>query len=57
MLICVGMLINGLSLYLMSRWSLAVEMDQIVWTGVLQGIGMGAIMLPTSTAAFRNIVE
>jgi DHA2 family multidrug resistance protein len=55
MLICVGMLINGLSLYLMSRWSLAVEMDQIVWTGVLQGIGMGAIMLPTSTAAFATL--
>jgi DHA2 family multidrug resistance protein len=54
-LITVGMLINGLALYLMSRWSLSVGMSQIVWTGVLQGLGMGAIMLPVSTIAFATL--
>ncbi len=57
MLIAVGMILNGLSLYLMSGWSLEVGTSQIVWTGVLQGVGMGAIMLPTSTAAFATLSD
>jgi DHA2 family multidrug resistance protein len=53
--IAVGMLANGVSLYLMSRWSLAVSTEQIVWTGALQGFGMGAISLPVSTVAFATL--
>lgn len=56
-LICFGMLMNGLSLYLMAHWSLAVGMKQIVWTGVLQGIGMGLITLPVSTVAFSTLTD
>jgi DHA2 family multidrug resistance protein len=56
-LIAGGMLTNGLSLYLMSGWSLDVEMDQIVWTGVLQGVGMGAITLPVATVAFSTLTD
>jgi len=56
-LIAGGMLVNGLSLYLMSGWSLDVEMDQIVWTGVLQGVGMGAITLPVATVAFSTLTD
>jgi DHA2 family multidrug resistance protein len=56
-LIAIGMLLNGASLYLMSGWSLEVEMQQIVWTGVLQGIGMGAITLPVATVAFATLSD
>jgi MFS transporter, DHA2 family, multidrug resistance protein len=56
-LIGTGMVLNGLSLYLMSGWSLQVSMQQIVWTGVLQGVGMGAITLPVATVAFSTLTE
>ena len=56
-MIAVGMLANGLSLYLMSRWSLSVTTDQIVWTGALQGFGMGAISLPVATVAFATLPD
>jgi DHA2 family multidrug resistance protein len=52
-----GMLLNGISLYMMSRWSLAVSTEQIVWTGVLQGVAMGAISLPTATIAFGTLPD
>ncbi len=52
-----GMLVNGISLYLMSGWSLDVEMNQIVWTGVLQGVGMGMITLPVATVAFATLTD
>jgi DHA2 family multidrug resistance protein len=56
-LIGVGMLLNGASLYLMSGWNLQVGMQQIIWTGVLQGVGMGAITLPVATVAFSTLSE
>jgi MFS transporter, DHA2 family, multidrug resistance protein len=57
LLIAGGMLVNGISLYLMSGWSLDVEMNQIVWTGVLQGVGMGMITLPVATVAFATLTD
>ena len=53
----IGMILNGISLYLMSRWNLTVGMEQIVWTGVLQGFGMGAISLPVATVAFSTLSD
>jgi DHA2 family multidrug resistance protein len=55
LLIALGLVMNAASLYLMSRWSLDVGMSQIVWTGVLQGLGMGAITLPASATAFATL--
>jgi DHA2 family multidrug resistance protein len=56
-LIGTGMVLNGISLYLMSRWSPTIGMEQIVWTGVLQGFGMGLISLPVATVAFSTLTE
>jgi DHA2 family multidrug resistance protein len=56
-LIGAGMLVNALSLYLMAHWSLDIGMNEIVWTGVLQGIGMGLISLPVSTVAFSTLTD
>jgi DHA2 family multidrug resistance protein len=55
LLICIGMVLTGSSLYLMSRWSMAVEMPDIVWTGTLQGMGMGLISVPLATVAFATL--
>jgi len=53
--IILGMILNGISLYLMSRWSLTVSMREVAWTGVLQGLGMGALSLPIGTLAFTTL--
>jgi DHA2 family multidrug resistance protein len=56
-LIAAGMLVNGLSLYLMSLWSLNVGMNEVIWTGVLQGVGMGLISLPVAAVAFSTLTD
>ena len=55
LIILVGMACNGISMFMMSRWSLNVSMSDIGWTGVLQGIGMGALTLPIATLAFATL--
>jgi len=56
-LISFGMLANAMSLFLMSRWSMGVDMEDIVWTGVLQGIGMGFITVPVATLTFSTLSD
>lgn len=56
-IISFGMLANATSLYLMSRWSLSVDMKSIVWTGVLQGVGMGFITVPVATLTFSTLSD
>jgi DHA2 family multidrug resistance protein len=41
----------------MAHWSLQVGMNDIVWTGALQGVGMGLISLPVSTVAFSTLSD
>jgi DHA2 family multidrug resistance protein len=54
-LIAAGLSINAIALYMMSHWSLTVGMREIVWTGALQGFGLGFIMLPVSNLAFSTL--
>jgi DHA2 family multidrug resistance protein len=56
-LIAIGMIANATSLFLMSRWSMSVDMTMIVWTGVLQGIGMGFITVPVATLTFSTLSD
>jgi DHA2 family multidrug resistance protein len=39
----------------MTGWSLYIESSQVVWTGLLQGLGVGMIFVPLSTLAFADI--
>jgi len=57
LIIAVGMLANAASLFLMSRWSMDVDMEDIVWAGVLQGIGMGFITVPVATLTFSTLSD
>ncbi len=50
-----GFAIVGLSMFEMSRWSLAVDTSHIVWTGLLQGVGIGMCFLPLNTVAFATL--
>jgi DHA2 family multidrug resistance protein len=54
-LIGFGLFISGLSLYLMSGWSLMVGSSQIIILGILLGSGVGFINVPLTTIAFSTL--
>ncbi|HJU19111.1 MAG TPA: DHA2 family efflux MFS transporter permease subunit [Stellaceae bacterium] len=55
LLIFVGLTLTGLSLWQMTGWSLAMGMDPVIVTGLLQGFGMGFIFTPLSTVTFSTL--
>ncbi|MES1993097.1 MAG: DHA2 family efflux MFS transporter permease subunit [Pseudomonadota bacterium] len=50
-----GFVITALSLWMMSGYSLEIAKSDIVWPGVIQGIGMGLVFVPLSTATFATL--
>jgi MFS transporter, DHA2 family, multidrug resistance protein len=54
-LILAGLLITGTTLRFFSEFSLDTTQWTIVWTSVLQGIGLGLLFVPISTAAFLTL--
>ncbi len=54
-LIGTGLFVSGVSLYLMSGWSLNVSARDIVLIGLLQGAGNGFINVPITTVAFITL--
>jgi MFS transporter, DHA2 family, multidrug resistance protein len=54
-LICAGISIAAFSLGLMSGWSLDVPASTILWTGILQGLGMGLCFMPLNVLAFATV--
>lgn len=53
--ILLGMLCIAASLEWMARFSLDVQAHTIVWSGVLQGIGLGLVFVALSTLAFETL--
>src|SRR5690348_9798295 len=51
-LILAGLLIAGTTLWMFTGFSLDTTQWTIVWTSILQGIGLGLLFVPISTAAF-----
>ncbi len=51
----IGMLLTGYSLLLMTRFSLDVPQSMIVWSGILQGLGLGLVFVPISTIAYSTL--
>jgi MFS transporter, DHA2 family, multidrug resistance protein len=45
----------GVSSWFMSGWSLDVPASSVVWTGVVQGIGAGAIVVPLGVITFATL--
>lgn len=43
------------SLYDMAHWSLYVSQSHIIWTGVIQGFGVGFVSLPVFIIAFATL--
>jgi DHA2 family multidrug resistance protein len=55
-LIFVGFLITAYSLWDMAvRFSMQMDMWSVIWTGFIQGMGLGLIFPPLSTLAFATL--
>ena len=50
-----GFSITALSLYQMTGYSQDLSQSDIVWPGVIQGIGLGFVFVPLSTATFATL--
>ena len=55
LLLLVGLGVSALSLYEMTDYSLQMDWRPIVWAGVIQGVGLGFLFVPLSTAAFSTL--
>jgi MFS transporter, DHA2 family, multidrug resistance protein len=55
LLILVGILCLAVSLQVTSEFNLDVEMWPIMWTGMLQGFGLGFIFVTLSTITFETV--
>jgi DHA2 family multidrug resistance protein len=54
-IIAFGSICTSLSLWFMTDFTLDVSEHIIIWTGVLQGMGLGYIFVPLSTIAFLTL--
>jgi DHA2 family multidrug resistance protein len=56
-LLLLGFTLMAVSLHLMAGFSLDVGIGPIVYSGVVQGIGMGFLFVPLSTVAFSTLEQ
>jgi MFS transporter, DHA2 family, multidrug resistance protein len=54
-LILIGLLLTGSTLYYMTGFSLDVSQRTIVITSIIQGVGLGLLFVPITTAAFLTL--
>jgi DHA2 family multidrug resistance protein len=50
-----GLGLSALTLWFMSGFTAEVSQYTIVWTGILQGFGLGFIFVPVSTMSFQTL--
>jgi len=53
----IGFSALAISSWAMSQWNLNVSTLDIVWTGLLQGFGAGAIIVPLGVVAFSTLAD
>jgi len=54
-LVALGFTIAAISLWDMATWSLAVDQQQIMLAGLIQGIGLGFVFIPLNASAFSTL--
>ena len=54
-LLFVGFCITAWSLWIMSGYTLVLSQSDIVWPGFIQGVGLGLVFVPLSTATFATL--
>jgi DHA2 family multidrug resistance protein len=55
LIIFVGLIISAAALWGMTRFSLQMDAQLVIWTGLLQGVGIGLIFVPLTTLAFATL--
>ncbi|UGQ48219.1 MDR family MFS transporter [Massilia endophytica] len=55
LLLATGFAITAFSLWQMSRYTLVLSQSDIVWPGVIQGLGLGLVFVPLSAATFATL--
>ena len=54
-LLAAGFAITAFSLWQMIHYDLILTQRQIIWPGVIQGVGLGLVFVPLSAAAFATL--
>jgi DHA2 family multidrug resistance protein len=54
-LLATGFLITAFSLWQMTQYTLVLSQSDIVWPGVIQGLGLGLVFVPLSAATFATL--
>ncbi|MCL4527071.1 MAG: DHA2 family efflux MFS transporter permease subunit [Gammaproteobacteria bacterium] len=55
LLLAIGFGITAFSLWQMQGYSLVISEADVIWPGVWQGLGMGLVFVPLSTATFATL--
>jgi DHA2 family multidrug resistance protein len=53
--IVTGLLMTGVSLYFMTHFGVQVSNVDVVWIGLLQGLGLGLVFVPISSVAYSTL--
>jgi DHA2 family multidrug resistance protein len=54
-IMAMGLTLTALSLWWMTNFYLQMDSNEVVWSGLLQGIGTGCVFAPLSTIAFSTL--
>ncbi|WP_223479067.1 DHA2 family efflux MFS transporter permease subunit [Oricola indica] len=54
-LVVTGLLLTSWSLHMMTGFTPQMNDDLIIWSGVIQGLGLGLVFVPLSTVAFATL--
>jgi MFS transporter, DHA2 family, multidrug resistance protein len=55
LMLFVGFMISAAALWQMAHYSLYLSQADIIWPGVIQGIGVGMVFVPLSAATFATL--
>jgi DHA2 family multidrug resistance protein len=55
LMLSVGFTVTAVSLWQMAHYTIELSRSDIIWPGVIQGIGMGLVFVPLSAATFATL--
>jgi len=54
-ILLLGLSLNAYAMWRMTQWDISMGSGDIVWTGVVQGLGIGLLFTPLSALAFATL--